>query len=71
MSQDHFSLLGIACQFDIDQSLLNAHHRRLQQVVHPDKFVAAPPSQKLYAVNQMALINEAWESREKKSPLTI
>ncbi|PIP80878.1 MAG: Fe-S protein assembly co-chaperone HscB [Gammaproteobacteria bacterium CG22_combo_CG10-13_8_21_14_all_40_8] len=68
MIHNYFQLLGIKATFDLDNDLLLANHRKLQQSIHPDRFAASSHAEKLAAVTQMAQINEAFQIL--KNPVT-
>lgn len=61
MTMDYFSLLGLEKRFDIDLTLLDSNHLKLQRVVHPDNFANHSTVEKVAAVKQMSLINDGYQ----------
>ncbi len=64
---DYFALFGLPRSFAIDEADLAARYRRLQQEVHPDRFAGGSAQERRLAVQQAALINEAFQTL--KDPL--
>lgn len=48
--------------FELDQSQLLNQYRDLQKELHPDRFIQADDHQKLLAVQNTALVNEAYQT---------
>ena len=48
--------------FELDQSQLLNQYRNLQKKLHPDRFIQADDHQKLLAVQNTALVNEAYQT---------
>jgi len=67
LAQDYFSLLGLPEVFGIDQQQLDSAWRRLQAVVHPDRFSAGTDSQRRLALQWSTHLNEAYNTL--KSPI--
>ncbi len=67
LTQDYFSLLGLPEVFDIDQQRLDGAWRRLQAVVHPDRFSAGTDAQRRLALQWSTHLNEAYKTL--KSPI--
>lgn len=59
---DPFATLGIARSFDVDLAAVEKTHRELSRALHPDKFVAAPPSERRAALEKAVQANEAWRT---------
>lgn len=59
---DHFELLGLSCQFELDDSFLSSQFISLQRRFHPDKFAAASAQERLLAVQKAAQINDAYQT---------
>lgn len=66
-SPDHFSLLGLPRQTDLDPLALEANWKSRAASVHPDRFATASDAQKRVAMQWSAQINEAY--RVLKDPL--
>jgi molecular chaperone HscB len=64
---DFFALLGLPRSFDLDEAALQGNYREQQSRWHPDRFVAASASERLVAVRQTSLLNDAYDTL--KSPL--
>ncbi len=60
--RDFFSLFGLPKGFALDEKALAERYRRLQQEAHPDRFAGASPQERRLAVQQAALINEAFQT---------
>lgn len=67
LAQDYFSLLGLPEVFGIDQQQLDSAWRRLQAVVHPDRFSAGTDAQRRLALQWSTHLNEAYKTL--KSPI--
>lgn len=65
---DPFELLQVAPRFDLDLAALEATHRELSRVLHPDRYVSAPPRERREALGRAISVNEAW--RRLKEPVT-
>lgn len=65
--QNFFSLLGLPESCAVDEVLLDRNYRQLQAQWHPDRFAAAPQNERLAAVQQASLINDAYATL--KTPL--
>lgn len=66
-SQNYFELFAVPSGFELDLTQLSDNYRKLQSTVHPDKFVQAGDRERRMAVQNAALINEAYQTL--KSPL--
>ena len=62
LSRNYFELLGLTPQFAIDLSQLDANYRKLQSEVHPDRFVASSPSDRLQSMQIATQANEAYST---------
>jgi len=62
LAQDFFTLFGLPRAYHIDENQLKVRYRELQQIVHPDRYAAAPSQQRRHAVQLAAHINEAFET---------
>ncbi|UJF18967.1 co-chaperone HscB [Vibrio sp. SS-MA-C1-2] len=58
---NHFELLGLPFQFDVDGSLLSLKYRELQRHFHPDNFATSSERDRLLAVQKAAQINDAFQ----------
>jgi len=67
LSKNYFDLFGLPVSFEVDVKQLAEHYRELQKTIHPDKFANASDRDRRLAVQQAALINEAFHTL--KSPL--
>lgn len=65
--QNHFQLLQLPVCFEIALPTLEAHFRRLQAEVHPDKYVNATPAEKLQSMQMATLVNEAYQTLKSAS----
>lgn len=62
-----FTLLDLPIEIPVDKQRLNAHYQQLQRQCHPDNFANASPGEQREAVQQSALINDAYQ--QLKHPL--
>jgi len=61
MTTNYYLLLGLKQEFDISQEQLAANHLKLQKAIHPDNFANASSAEKLEAMKQVSLINDAFQ----------
>jgi len=61
-TQNYFRLFDLPVQYDIDLHILQGNYRKIQAEVHPDKFVTAPPSERLQSMQTATLTNEAYQT---------
>ena len=66
LHKNYFELLGVPQKFAIDSNVLDQNYRRLQSEVHPDRFAAAPSSERLHSMQLATEANEAY--RTLKNP---
>ena len=55
-----FRVLGIAPRFEVDLDALEAAMKRLQKVLHPDKFGARSARARAHSAEQASLVNRAY-----------
>ena len=60
LTQNHFELFSIPVEYTLDYAELDARYRKLQQTVHPDRYVNASDQERRIAMQQAAQINEAY-----------
>jgi molecular chaperone HscB len=66
-SKNYFELFGMSVGFIVDGSELAARYRKLQKVVHPDRFAAAGEASQRLSLQSATLVNEAYATL--KDPL--
>ncbi len=59
---DHFALFGVEPRFALDAKLLDAAYKRVQDKVHPDRFVSAAAAERRIAMQWAARANEALQT---------
>lgn len=64
LQDNFFTLLQQPIQYELDRKALRARHRELQAQWHPDRFTQSDSAQRLQAVQQSALVNEAKSTLE-------
>jgi molecular chaperone HscB len=60
--KDHFALLGLPRCFALDRQQLEAHYRKVQEEVHPDRHADLPARQRRLALEWSSRVNEAWRT---------
>ena len=60
-TQTHFELFELPVSFDIDLQDLSQRYRKLQRVVHPDKFANASDRERRLSVDKAATVNDAYQ----------
>lgn len=65
-ADNYFTLLGQPVAFTLEMAELDSNYRKLARQVHPDRFAAASEQDRLQAVQQAAVLNQAYETL--KSP---
>lgn len=68
LNQTHFELFDLPAMFALDIARLDQHYRTLQSEVHPDRFAAATPAERLHSIQLATQVNEAYQTL--KSPLS-
>ncbi len=61
LSSNHFELFALPTSFSVEQGLLSARYRELQQATHPDRFASAPDQERRLALQRAAQVNEAYQ----------
>lgn len=59
---DHFALFGLQPRFELDTEALSSAWRRLQALVHPDRFAGAGAAQARLAMQWSTLVNTAYRT---------
>lgn len=62
LQKNHFELLELPTQFEVDFNLLDQHYRQLQNEVHPDRFVTAPANERMQSMQVATQANEAYQT---------
>ena len=62
LQKNHFELLELPTQFEVDSNLLDQHYRQLQNEVHPDRFVTAAANERMYSMQVATQANEAYQT---------
>ena len=62
LAQDYFSLLGLEECFGLDQQQLESAWRKVQSVVHPDRFSSGTDAQRRLALQWSTHLNEAYKT---------
>lgn len=62
LAQNHFDLFNLPVQFAIDLDTLDQHYRKIQSEVHPDRFVASTPAERLHSMQLATQANEAYQT---------
>uniref|UniRef100_A0A023EK85 Putative cpij000747 co-chaperone protein hscb mitochondrial n=1 Tax=Aedes albopictus TaxID=7160 RepID=A0A023EK85_AEDAL len=65
---DYFKLLDVSNRFDVDSSALTSNFRRLQSMLHPDKFSRRSNEEKANSLEWSSLVNKAYKTLS--TPLT-
>ena len=60
--QNHFELFGLPAQFTVDRAMLDDAYRKIQHLVHPDRFVTATETEKRAAMQWAATANDAYQT---------
>lgn len=61
-SADYYALLDLDPRFAIDAGELERRYLERSRVVHPDRFVAAPASQRVAALHESMQLNDAYKT---------
>jgi len=59
---DFFTLLGMDMVYNVDLKKLDDQYLKLQKLLHPDNYVQVSSREQLYAAQQSARINDAYET---------
>ena len=62
MTQNYFELFELESKFNIELAKLESNFRKIQSESHPDRFVAAAPTEKLESMQLATLANEAYQT---------
>ena len=68
LSDDDFTLFGLAPRQALDRAALDARRRELQAATHPDRFAAEGAAAQRVAMQWSVRVNEAWQ--RLKDPLS-
>ncbi len=60
--KNHFSLFGLPVRFALDLVALERAWKVVQGAVHPDRYVSAPESQRLMALQRATQVNDAHDT---------
>jgi molecular chaperone HscB len=61
-SKNYFEIFALDVAFDVDAGTVAERHRELQKQYHPDRFASADEAQRRLAVQQTALLNQAFQT---------
>lgn len=61
-SRNHFDLLGFPVAYAVDPARLEQRYRELQSQVHPDRYAAAPETERRVAMQWATRANEAYRT---------
>jgi molecular chaperone HscB len=59
LQADPFQILGVAPRFDLDFAAIEARHRELSRILHPDRHAGRPSSERRQALSSAIEVNEA------------
>ncbi len=62
LRQNYFSLFDLPVSFTIDQDELQGRYRKLQRLLHPDRYARASDQERRISVQQTAHLNEAFHT---------
>lgn len=62
LQKNYFELLDLPTQFEVDFNLLDQHYRKLQNEVHPDRFVTAQANERMQSMQVATQANEAYQT---------
>lgn len=63
--QNYFELFELPIDFNVDLESLAQRYRRLQGVLHPDRFARAPDHERRIALQAATRVNEAYQTLRK------
>jgi molecular chaperone HscB len=61
-SQDYFALFALPRSYSVDEGALDTAYRKLQSLVHPDRFASAGEPERIRALQASARVNEAYHA---------
>ena len=67
-NHDYYALLGLDERYDIDRAALEASYLARSRTVHPDRFVTAPPAQRVAALQASMQLNDAYKTLLRPLP---
>lgn len=67
-SSNYFELFDLDASFDIDEGQLRERFRALQRVLHPDRYAAAPDSERRWSMQAASFVNEAYQTLSRPLP---
>ena len=59
---DHFVVLGLPRQYDLDLAAVEGRYKDLSRKVHPDRFAKADPRARRASLQRTVQLNEAWRT---------
>lgn len=62
LQQNFFTIFGIEANFDLPLAQLEQTYRRLQNELHPDRFIRHSDAEKRLALQAAVRVNEAWQT---------
>ncbi|MDB4957591.1 MAG: Chaperone protein HscB [Myxococcales bacterium] len=67
-SSNPFELLGLPVQFDLDPQVIERAFFERTKELHPDKFAAAPVTERVAALSRSRALNDAYQTLKKPVP---
>ena len=61
LAADHFRVLGLPRQFELDAKAAEARFRALSREIHPDRFATADSRARKFSMQRTVQLNEAWK----------
>lgn len=65
---DYFALFGMEERFALDAGALEREYLQRSKDVHPDRFVNAPANERVSALQQSMLLNDAYKTLKRPLP---
>lgn len=62
LGKNYFELFGLPATYEVDPADLASRYRELQRRFHPDRYAAAPDSERRLSVQMAAQINAAYQA---------
>jgi molecular chaperone HscB len=59
---DHFTRLGLSCDYVVDAALLDRRYFERQRLLHPDRFATRTARERALSQQQATALNEAYET---------